>query len=142
MRIDAKAGSSIELIAGPQGKDALAKLGLDPMRLSVPPTATGKAPTVRPGGNFGLALTESLNVSTVKDAAATLGVLKSAISTTQTAYRSLYWDAGKANLVNGSSGANTAMTPTQQAQLASYKSALDRLTAGQDNSTSVFLNGA
>jgi hypothetical protein len=68
--------------------------------------------------------------------------LKSAISTTQTAYRSLYWDAGKANLVNGASGAKTAMTPTQQAQLASYKSALDRLTAGQDNSTSVFFNGA
>ena len=142
LRIDAKAGSSIELMAGPDDRDALAKLGLDPQRLSVPAVATGKAPKVRPGGNFGLALTESLNVSTTKDAAATLTMLKSAISTTQTAYRSLYWDAGKANLVNGASGANAAMTPAQQAQLASYKSALARLTSGQDNSTSVFFNGA
>lgn len=142
LRIDAKAGSSIELMAGPNGKDALAKLGLDPMRLSVPPTTTGKAPTVRPGGNFGLALTETLNISTTKDAAATLNVLKSAISTTQTAYRSLYWDAGKANLVNGASGVNNAMTPAQQAQLASYKSALARLTSGQGNGISVFFNGA
>ncbi len=139
LRIDAKAGSSVELIEGPDGKDALAKLGLDPMRLSVPAVTVGKGPTVRPGGTFGLALTESLNVSTAKDAAATLAVLKSAISTTQTAYRSLYWDAGKANLVNGASGATTAMTPAQQAQLASYKSALARLTPTADTSTSTSL---
>ncbi len=144
LRIDAKAGSSVELMAGPDGKDALAKLGLDPVRLSVPALTVGKAPTVRPGGNFGLALTEALNVSTAKDAAATLTVLKSAISTTQTAYRSLYWDAGKANLVNGASGATPAMTPAQQAQLASYKSALARLTPTPDTntSTSLFFGGA
>ncbi len=146
LHIDAKAGSSVELMAGPDGKDALAKLGIDPVRLSVPPLTVGKAPIVRPGGNFGLALTEALNVTTAKDAAATLSVLKSAISTTQTAYRSLYWDAGKANLVNGASGATPAMTPAQQAQLASYKSALARLTpvadASTNTSTSLFFKGA
>lgn len=127
LSIDAKAGSTITLVAGAEGKDALAKLGMDPVRLSVPVTAPHGAPTVRPGGNFGLALTEALNVSTAKDAAATLTVLKSAISTTQTAYRSLYWDAGKAALTNGASGSK-ALTPAQSAQLASYKSALARLT--------------
>lgn len=144
LRIDAKAGSSIELIAGPDGKDALAKLGIDPMRLSVPPTTTGKGPNVRPGGNFGLALTEALNISTPKDAAATLNVLKNAISTTQTAYRSLYWDTGKENLVNGASGLNKGMTPAQEAQLASYKSALARLTptSGTSAGTSLFFGGA
>jgi len=90
LNIDATAGSSIALLAGASGKDALAKLGLDPARLAAPIVAARGAPTVRPGGNFGLALTESLNISTAKDAAASLTVLKNAVSTTQTAYRSLY----------------------------------------------------
>lgn len=129
--IDAKAGSTIALVAGAADKDALAKLGMDPARLSVPVSSARGAPSVRPGGNFGLALTEALNVSTAKDAAATLTVLKNAISTTQTAYRSLYWDAGKAALTNGAKG-STALTPAQSAQLASYKSALARLTPSAD----------
>lgn len=132
LRIDAKTGSSVALVAGAPGKDALAKLGLDPTRLAVPVITARGAPKVHPGGNFGLALTEALNVSTAKDAAATLTVLKSAISTTQTAYRSLYWDEGKAKLTDGTRPGASAMTPAQAAQLASYKSALERLTPAAD----------
>ncbi|WP_404367714.1 SBBP repeat-containing protein [Sphingomonas sp. MMS24-J45] len=128
LRIEAKAGSSVALVAGPEGKDALEKLGMDPTRLAVPVLAAKNAPKVRPGGNYGLALTEALNVTTAKDAAATLNVLKSAISTTQTAYRSLYWDDGKARLVDGTKPGASTMTPAQAAQLDSYKSALARLT--------------
>lgn len=132
LRIEAKTGSSVALVAGAPGKDALEKLGLDPTRLAVPVLAARNAPKVRPGGNFGLALTESLNLSTAKDAAATLTVIKSAISTTQTAYRSLYWDEGKAKLTDGTRPGASAMTPAQAAQLASYKSALARLTPAAD----------
>ncbi|EIZ78721.1 regulatory protein FlaEY [Novosphingobium sp. Rr 2-17] len=139
LSIDAKAGSSIALVAGAPGKDALAKLGLDPTRLSVPVLVARGAPTVHPGGNFGLALTEALNLSTSKDAAATLTVLKNAISTTQTAYRSLYWDAGKAALTNGKNA--TALTAAQSAQLDSYKAALARLTPTADTTVSTFLTG-
>ncbi|WP_332802916.1 hypothetical protein [Sphingomonas sp. RT2P30] len=139
LKIDAKTGSSIALVAGAKDKDALAKLGLDPARLSVPVIPASNAPRVHPGGNFGLALTEALNVSTSKDAAASLKVIKSAISTTQTAYRSLYWDAGKAALTNGATA--TAMTPAQSAQLASYKAALARLTPVADTSTSTTFTG-
>ena len=133
LRIDAKAGSSVALVAGAPGKDALEKLGLNPTRLAVPVIAARGAPKVRPGGNFGLALTEALNLSTSKDAAATLTIIKSAISTTQTAYRSLYWDDGKARLTDGVKPGAGAMTPAQAAQLASYKSALARLTPAADN---------
>lgn len=133
LNIDATAGSSIALLSGPPGKDALTKLGLDPARMSVPTTAARGAPSVRPGGNFGLALTESLNISTIKDAAATLTVIKNAISTTQTAYRSLYWDAGKEALTNGPRASN-ALTPAQAAQLDSYRSALARLTPATQGS--------
>lgn len=139
LRIDAKAGSSVALIAGPKDKDALAKLGIDPERLAVPPTTTSRSPKVHPGGNFGLTLTEALNVSTSKDAAASLTVLKNAISTTQTAYRSLYWDAGKAALTNGPKA--TALTAAQSAQLDSYKAALARLTPAAETSFSTFLTG-
>ncbi|MET3824928.1 hypothetical protein ABIC16_000621 [Sphingomonas sp. PvP055] len=140
LRIDAKTGSSVALVAGAKGKDALGKLGLDPTRLAVPPLPQRNAPKVRPGGNFGLALTEALNVSTSKDAAATLSVINNAISTTQTAYRSLYWDAGKVALTNGAAP-NSAGTPAQQAQLASYQAALNRLTPVADGSISTFFTG-
>lgn len=139
LHIDAKAGSSVALIAGASDKDALAKLGIEPGRLAVPPITARNAPRVHPGGNFGLALTDALNVTTAKDAAASLTVLKSAISTTQTAYRSLYWDAGKAALTNGAK--STALTPAQSAQLASYRAALDRLTPVADTTVSTFLTG-
>ncbi|CAN5543436.1 hypothetical protein BH10PSE14_BH10PSE14_13960 [soil metagenome] len=139
LRIDAKTGSSIALVAGAKDKDALAKLGLDPTRLSVPVVTANNAPKVHPGGNFGLALTEALNIGTSKDAAATLTVIKNAISTTQTAYRSLYWDTGKAALTDGSKA--TAMTAAQSAQLASYKAALARLTPAADTTTSSIYTG-
>jgi trimeric autotransporter adhesin len=140
LNIDATAGSSVALVAGAPGKDALAKLGLDPARLAVPLVTAHGAPKVHPGGNFGLALTEALNVLSAKDAAATLKVLNGAISTTQTAYRSLYWDAGKAALTNGSSG-STALTAAQSAQLDSYKSALARLTPTTDATSINFYTG-
>lgn len=140
LSIDAKAGTTITLVAGAADKDALAKLGLDPSRLAAPVTAVKGAPKVRPGGNYGLGLTEALNLTTAKDAAATLSALKSALSMTQTAYRSLYWDASKAALTNGSSGA-AALTPAQATQLASYQSALARLTPVAVTTVSTYLTG-
>lgn len=140
LNIDAIAGSSITLVAGGAGKDALSKLGLNPARLSVPLVVPKGAPTVHPGGNFGLALTTALNLTSSKDAAATLSALKNAISTTQSAYRSLYWDDGKAALVNGTK-ATPALTPAQAAQIASYQAALARLTPAEDTSTSMFFTG-
>ncbi|WP_380873998.1 regulatory protein FlaEY [Sphingomonas sp. DBB INV C78] len=127
LRINAKEGYAIELIAGVDGKDALAKLGMEPARLSVPTPAGPKDPKVRPGGNFGLALDDALNLNTAASASVALEKIKSALSMTQTAYRSLYWDTGKANLVDGATGNGSAY---QQAQLANYQAALDRLTTG------------
>jgi hypothetical protein len=105
-----------------------------PARLSVPTVVAAGAPRVRPGGNFGLALTDALTIATIKDAAVTLASLKSATSMTQTAYRSLYWDAGKAKVVDGSSAAGV-QSSYQKAQLAGYQAALARLTPVPDTST-------
>lgn len=127
LRIEAKPGSSIELIAGADGKDALVKLGIEPARLTAPTPIAGNAPRVRPGGSYGLALSEAMNLFTAKDAAVALKRVEDAISMTQTAYRSLYWDDAKAALVDGvtTGGGSTYM----QKQLGQYQAALSRLSS-------------
>ena len=129
LRIDPKAGNSIELIAGPEGSDALSKLGLDAQRIVVPPPVDDDAPKVRPGGSFGLGLTHAFNLSTLDDAKLSLKKLKEAVSMSQTAYRSLYWDDTKAMMVDGTAGAlrKGGSTARQQSQLANYQAALNRL---------------
>jgi hypothetical protein len=129
LRIEARAGQEIELIAGAAGKDALSKLGIEPARISAPDPIPDDAPRVRPGGNFGLGLTHALDLSTAKNAALALEKIKSAVSMTQTAYRSLYWDTGKEALVNGATAAGGGKASAYlQGQAARYQAALDRLT--------------
>jgi hypothetical protein len=129
LRIDAKAGQEIELAAGAASKNALAKLGIEPVRLSAAAAVPANAPRVRPGGNYGLDLTHALGLSDVKSAASALDRIKLAISMTQTAYRSLYWDSGKEALVNNSAtgSGGGVVSAYQQGQAARYQAALDRL---------------
>lgn len=125
LQITAKEGYPVELVAGAEGKDALAKLGLTPGKLIAVAAPGPDDPKVRPGGNYGLQLTTALNLNSATDAKAALKTITEAISMTQTAYRSLYWDSSKAALVDGTiSGGGSAY---QQAQLANYQAALDRL---------------
>lgn len=126
LKIQVKSGYKIELGAGAEGKDALSKLGIDPVRLVASKAADPDAPKVTPGGTYSLALSDTLNLSDAKTAAVALSKIKSALSMTQTAYRSLYWDSTKASLVDGTvTGGGTAY---QQKQLANYQAALSRLT--------------
>lgn len=126
IRIAARAGYPIELIAGPKGQDALAKLGLEPARLNVPATPAKGSALAQPGGQYGLSLSTDLNLKNPANARTALDALSGAVSMTKTAYRSLYWDSTKAALVNGAS--STALTAAQQAQLDQYNSALQRLS--------------
>ncbi|WP_088333044.1 SBBP repeat-containing protein [Sphingomonas mucosissima] len=130
LRIEAKAGSSVELIAGGEGRDALAKLGIEPQRLTTPATVPANAPSVRPGGSFGLDLDQALNISTAAGAAVALDRVRQAVSMSQTAYRSLYWDDGKAALADGGAGKARSSTSREQSQLAQYRAALTRLSSG------------
>jgi len=128
LRIEAKTGVPVDLIAGAADKDALAKLGLSPRRLTVPAIAGAKDPKVLPGGSFGLGLSTSLALDSVDDAKAALGDIKSALSMTQTAYRSLYWDDGKAAIVNNGTAAGGKVSAYQSAQLSRYQDALTRIS--------------
>lgn len=125
-------GHTLSLIAGPSGSDALAKLGLDPTRLHSDPVRGPKDPLVKPGGSYGLDLDTGLSLSSTADAKSTLEAITSAISMTQSAYRSLYWDDTKVTIVNG--GTLGPGSARQQAQLASYQAALTRLSSGTSSS--------
>lgn len=128
LSISAKAGSTVELVADSAGRDALEKLGLPAAKLVAPPAYDADAPKVTPGGSYGLDLTQALDLSTKEGAALALKRVKSAISMTQTAYRSLYWDDSKASIVNGGGAGGGSVSPYQQAQLARYQDALSRIS--------------
>ncbi|MBA4761552.1 hypothetical protein [Sphingomonas sp.] len=132
LRVAPKAGIDIEFIAGPNGRDALEKLGLPAARVSGMDPIDKNAPRVRPGGSFGLGLNPALSIVDQKAATATLAKLKSALSIAQTGYRSLYWDDGKQALVEGARGGGS--TAREQAQMANYQAALTRLTSGPSTS--------
>ena len=141
LRIEPKPGNTIEFIAGPADKDALAKLGLPEARITVPAATTTSTPKVTPGGRYGLGLGEGFSIATAADAKIALAHLKNAISTAQTGYRSLYWDDAKAATVNGGTSGGGSITggstSIQQAQLANYQAALDRLSSSNTAATSL-----
>lgn len=126
LRITVKPGSSIELMAGPAGTDALGKLGIAPVRLVAAAPKAPDAPKVTPGGIYSLALTDTLSITDAKSAGIALSKVNSALSMTQSAYRSLYWDSSKTALVNGTITGGGSVY--QQGRLAQYQAALTRLT--------------
>jgi trimeric autotransporter adhesin len=132
LRITMKAGHELELIPGGTDSDALAKLGIEPQRIATQAPVSSSAPKVRPGGNFGLDLSDALSLSSLDSAKVALGKIEDAISMSQTAYRSLYWDDGKATMVDGVKKPTTGSSSTsiEQAQLANYTAALNRLNSG------------
>lgn len=133
LRIEAKTGNMIELVAGPEGRDALGKLGLDPTRLVAAPPTAANAPRVRPGGAYGLDLSDALNVRDIASAKLAFGRIEAAVSTSQSAFRSLYWDANKAAIVDGAARKGS-VSPYLAAQASRYQDALNRLTGGSSGS--------
>lgn len=127
LSIYVKSGHGLSLISGPTGSDALAKLGIKPGQIASAAIAQEGDPKVKPGGKFNLALSTALTLDTKANAEYALKMIKSAVSMTQSAYRSLYWDDSKAMLVNGNmSGGGDAYT---QSRMAAYQAALTRLTS-------------
>ncbi|WP_395328323.1 hypothetical protein WBP06_12855 [Novosphingobium sp. BL-8H] len=127
LKITVAAGHTLVLAAGGDGKDALAKLGLTPVKLSTPKVKGKNDPKVTPGGSYSLSLSDALSLGSKAAATEALTKVKSAVSMIQTAYRSLYWDSTKTALVDGVTSTNGG-SAYQKAQLANYQAALSRLT--------------
>lgn len=136
LRVTMKSGHELELIPGGTDTDALAKLGIEPQRIAAQATLSSSAPKVRPGGNFGMELSQALSLSTLDNAKVAMKKVEEAISMTQTAYRSLYWDDAKATTVDGvkNTATGTQSTARESAQLANYQAALNRLNSGVPSS--------
>ena len=132
LSITMKPGHELELIPGGTDTDALAKLGIEPQRIATQAALSSSAPKVRPGGNFGMDLSDALSLTTLDNAKLAMKKIEEAISMTQTAYRSLYWDDGKAQMVDGvkNTATGTQSTARESAQLANYQAALNRLNSG------------
>ncbi|GGO96999.1 hypothetical protein [Stakelama pacifica] len=129
LTISPKSGVDIEFVAGPEGRDGLKKLGLPTARVQGYDIIDPKAPAVRPGGTFGLKLNMTLSLKDMKSAAEALDAINSAISVSQTGYRSLYWDDLKAARVEPQNFAAGGGSARENAQLANYQAALDRLSS-------------
>lgn len=126
LRIEPAAGQRFDLLPGPEGQDALAKLGIAPGAIIVPPLFDPKAPRVKPGGHYGLDLAQGLSVADKGSAKQALDRLDNAIATVRAGFRSLYWDDTKAALAEGRpKGAGPS--PYLAGQLARYRDALSRL---------------
>ena len=126
IRFEPAPGQRIDLLAGPDGQDALAKLGLAPGALIAPPPYDAKAPRVKPGGHYGLDLVRGMAVTDKALAKASLEKLDNAIATVRAGFRSLYWDDTKAALAEGGK-AGSGPSPYLAGQLARYQDALTRL---------------
>lgn len=126
LRFEPTVGKRIDLVSGPDGVDALAKLDLQPGPLIVPPPFDPKAPRVTPGGHYGLDLAQGLSLLTKAGAKQAMDRIDGAIATVRTGFRSLYWDDNKAALAENR-GTSKGPSPYITSQLARYQDALARL---------------
>lgn len=100
LRIEALRGTTIDIFAGPEGKDALKGLGITPGRLFDELNETDEDSKVefKVGGIFGLELDRNLLLNSKKSSEFAFGALDLAIGIVQKAFRSLTFDPAKERL--------------------------------------------
>lgn len=125
LKLAMRSGVSVDVMAGADGHDALEKMGLEPTRLYTPKVTKG-ANVIQPGGTFALELDDALAIHDKQSAGFVVKKLEAAIKTTQSAFRSLYWDDTKARIASGLPN-TPALDARQSAQIKAYKLALARL---------------
>jgi len=129
LKITTSKGHSIELFAGPKGRDLLKALGLpegvvQPSKVIVSNNVT--ASTAPP--SYGLALGSGLNLSTLKGAKAASDILQQALTTIRSAYRTLTLDPALKDLLNGKGKGTGGPVPAYLTrQIANYSAGLSRL---------------
>ena len=132
-----KNGVPVEIFAGNGDQDALARLGMEPVRLLPSSILYGSTPddikytSEDIGGVFALDINGAFHIKDKTTAQYVIGILDKAISTIQQASKSLIFDPLKAQLLrnsaNGVSGGT--VSPYLSAKIANYQDALYRLQA-------------
>ncbi|MAU40355.1 MAG: hypothetical protein CMF31_01920 [Kordiimonas sp.] len=136
LKIEAKNGGEIRILAGDGGEDALAKLGLEPAKIlptevlfKLDSESEGTDPDDL-GGVFGLRLETNWGTRSKKEAEYVANQLDFALSTIQRAFRSLTFDPLKAQLLQQSRLQSGTISSYQASQLANYQSGLNNLLIG------------
>ncbi|MEM9289372.1 MAG: SBBP repeat-containing protein [Pseudomonadota bacterium] len=141
LEIEAINDGRIDLIAGPEGRDALVRLGFEPQSILSSERLFNfeddRPPEEQLGGSFALGLDTSFNLRDKTTAKYVLSQLDSAISTVQRAFRSLTFDPIAFELSQQSQFSGPVPTRLSN-QLANYQAGLARLQAGSLSSTSFF----
>ncbi|RME65511.1 MAG: hypothetical protein D6782_06140, partial [Alphaproteobacteria bacterium] len=128
----------IDLIAGEAGRDALARLGLEPgtvmasealFDLESTANLTAAEAAKKLGGVFGLGLDGAFHLRDKTTAKFVLGKVEEAIATVQRAFRSLRFDPLAFELTQQSRFAGAVPAQISK-ELANYQDALLRLQAG------------
>lgn len=126
---------SFELLAGPQGRDALEALGLKPglVRNAIVDKTKGVLPADKGKQTYGLHITTNLDLASKADIKAALDGVANAITTVRAIYIDLKQAAQPASATAATQGAVSAYTMNQ---IADYQTALARLSSVADSSGS------
>ena len=131
LKIAVKNGSTIEIFAGAEGKDALKPLGLTPTKI-LPTDQIFKLnkdddESDKRGGVFGLKFEDGMSLTSENAAKYTLGRVNDAISEVQRAFRSLTANPLADLLKKQAEIEKGTVPPALRAQLANYEAGLNRL---------------
>jgi hypothetical protein len=138
-------GVTIEFFKGKEGRELLERIGLEPGRIlpknDVFDISSDDDEDIPPeedlGGVYALGLDGAIHLKDKQTAKYVLGLLDTAVSTIQRAYRSLNYNPLIEQLKNGSANQGAA-SPYQQAQLANLQTGLARLQSGAASSSVSF----
>jgi len=132
LRIEAADEHTIELFAGPDGRDLLSALGIPEGVIRTNPLlTTGEVSSAAPP-IYGLGFSSGIGLTTLTAAISANKVLEDALSLVRTAYRQLTIDPALQDLLtNGRNrSANGPVPAFLTAQIANYTAGLARLTGG------------
>lgn len=134
LKLEAKNGAEINFISGADGRDALAKLGLEERRILSPEVLfdldeEDKIDPEKLGGVFALGLNNAFSFSNRKEAEYIFNQLDRAIQVIQSAHRSLTFDPLRAQVLEDAKN-NFGPAPAHlQERLSRYQDGLQRVLA-------------
>jgi hypothetical protein len=134
----ANSNDTVRLVGGPSGQDALSELGLKP-GIVADTTFKNGANELNSNGTpiYGLGLTATLDLSSAADIKTAKVKLAGAISVVENAYQNLKNAATPAAVLALQKAKSSGATPKYLSnEIASYQSALTRLTIGSSSSSS------